>query len=183
MSFNLNEYFTKLNGKDVIISYMGSITSEVIINFLETTEQKFAELDVNNIIRKKVYNVLLESLQNMFHHAEDSPLIIDGIENSKKLGIVVLKKTEAGYCINTGNFIISRKIKTLKDKIDKINSLSLNELKDMFKFILNHQKLTAQGGGGLGLVDIARKTGNKIDYSFIDINKDYYFFNLEILVS
>ena len=183
MSFNLNEYFTKLNGDDVVFSYMGSITSEVIINFLETTEQKFAEMEVNNTIRKKVYNVLLESLQNMFHHAEDSPVIIDGIENNKKLGLVVLKKTETGYCINTGNFIISKRIKTLRDKIDKINSLSMNELKDMFKFILNHQKLTAQGGGGLGLVDIARKTGHKIDYSFFDVNKDYYFFNLEILVS
>ena len=53
----------------------------------------------------------------------------------------------------------------------------------MYKFILNHQKLTAKGGGGLGLVDIARKTGHKIEYSFSEINKDYYFFNLEILVS
>src|SRR5271157_5535340 len=117
MSFNLNEYFTKLNGNDVIISYMGSITSEVIINFLETTEQKFAELDVNNTIRKKVYNVLLESLQNMFHHAEDSPVVIKGIENTKKFGLIVIKKKDEGFNINTGNFIISSKIKTLKDKI------------------------------------------------------------------
>ncbi len=30
-------------------------------------------------------------------------------------------------------------------------------LKDMYKFILNHQKLSAKGGGGLGLVDIAQE--------------------------
>jgi len=183
MSFNLNEHFTKLKGNDVVFSFMGSITSEVIINLLENIEQKLADANVGNTIRKKVYNVLLESLQNLFHHAEAAPFSIEGIENSKNFGLVVIRKSESGYNIITGNFISSNKIKTLKDKIDKINSLTLDELKDMYKFILNHQKLTAKGGGGLGLVDIARKTGHKIDYSFENVNNDYYFFNLDIFVS
>ena len=76
----------------------------------------------------------------------------------------------------------SSKIKFLKEKIDKINSLNKDELKDMYKFILNHQKLSAKGGGGLGLVDIARKTGSKLVYSFFNYNDNYYFFNLEIKI-
>ncbi len=183
MSFNLNEHFANLKGNDVVFSFMGSITSEVIINFLENIEQKLTEASVVNTIRKKVYNVLLESLQNLFHHAEKAPYPIEGIENNKNFGLVVVKKDEIGYWIITGNFISTNKIKTLKDKIDKINSLSLDELKDMYKFILNHQKLTAKGGGGLGLVDIARKTGHKIEYAFQNINKDYNFLILNIFVS
>jgi hypothetical protein len=95
----------------------------------------------------------------------------------------VIARNNIGYKITTGNYVSSGKIKPLKDKIDKINSLSQDELKDMYKFILNHQKLTAKGGGGLGLVDIARKTGHKFDYGFHNVNKDYYFFNLDIYVS
>jgi len=86
------------------------------------------------------------------------------------------------YRVSTGNFINSRRIKFLKEKIDKINSLTKDELKDMYKFILNHQKLSAKGGGGLGLVDIARKSGNKLEYEFHNYNDDYYFFNLTISV-
>ena len=82
-----------------------------------------------------------------------------------------------------GNFVTSDKIKYLKDKIDKINSLNQDELKDMYKFILNHQKLSAKGGGGLGLVDMARKTGNKLEYSFHDYNPEYYFYNLEVKIN
>ena len=77
-------------------------------------------------------------------------------------------------------FVNSAKIKFLKEKIDKINSLSKDELKDMYKFILNHQKISAKGGGGLGLVDIARKTGKKLVYKFYDYNDIYSFFNLII---
>jgi len=53
----------------------------------------------------------------------------------------------------------------------------------MYKFILNHQKLSAKGGGGLGLVDITRKTGNKLEYTFQHYQDDYYFFNLDVFIT
>jgi hypothetical protein len=42
--------------------------------------------------------------------------------------------------------------------------------------------LSAKGGGGLGLVDIARKSGNKLEYEFFNYNDNYYFFDLTIRV-
>jgi hypothetical protein len=182
MSFDVNEYFSKLNGKDVLLSYKGSITSDVINQFLENVEHKLVEANEDGKIRKKIYNVLVESLQNLYHHVEELPNDFPGTSENK-FGIIIITRIPMGYLISTGNFINSSRIKPLKDKIDKINSLSQDELKDMYKFILNHQKLTAKGGGGLGLVDIARKTGNKIDYTFHSFNSDYYFFNLDIQVS
>jgi hypothetical protein len=131
--------------------------------------------------RKKLYNVLVESLQNLYHHIEETH---EGIteELDPKFGLLVIEKENGMYKVTTGNFINSTKIKFLKEKIDKINSLSKDELKDMYKFILNHQKLSAKGGGGLGLVDIARKTGSKLEYIFHNYNNNYYFFNLIIKV-
>lgn len=183
MSFDVEEYFSKLNGQNVVLSYKGGITSDVINQLLEGIENKLTQANVDIKVRKKIYNVLVESLQNLFHHVEDLPAEFIGGDKENKFGIIIITKTEEGYLISTGNFINSSKIKPLKDKIDKINSLTQDELKDMYKFILNHQKLTAKGGGGLGLVDIARKTGNKIDYAFQNFNNDYYFFNLDIHVS
>jgi hypothetical protein len=182
MSFDINEYFSKLTNKDEILSFKGKVTSDVINKVLENVEKKLVEADEDGKVRKKVYNVLVESLQNLFHHVEDIPHEAIGI-NESKFGVIVINRKEGGYVVTTGNFITSGRIKPLKDKIDKINSLSQDELKDMYKFILNHQKLTAKGGGGLGLVDIARKTGHKLDYSFFNVNNEYYFFSLDIFVS
>ncbi len=182
MGFDVQEYYKKLNGGDVIVAYKGSITTELINNVLESVESKLEDASEQSKIRKKVYNVLVESLQNLFHHVEDLPS--GGKEEfESKFGILVVSRVNDSYKITTGNFITSDKIKFLKDKIDKINSLSKEELKDMYKFILNHQKLSAKGGGGLGLVDIARKTGNKLEYKFENYNDDYYFFNLDVMIS
>jgi hypothetical protein len=182
MSFNVNDFYSQLNNSDVVLSFRGSFTSDVINSILEKIENKLAETNEDGKIRKKMYNVLVECLQNLYHHIEDLPADLTGTDETK-YGVLVINKLLNGYKVTTGNYVTSTRIKPLKDKIDKINSLSQDELKDMYKFILNHQKLTAKGGGGLGLVDIARKTGNKFEYGFHNINKEYYFFNLDIYVS
>ncbi len=181
MSFNIKEYFEELSKGDVLIAYKGSITSELINDVLDAVEKKLEDVNEEGKTRKKLYNVLVESLQNLYHHIEETH---EGIEEDldPKFGVLVITRENAEYKVSTGNFINSAKIKYLKEKIDKINSLSRDELKDMYKFILNHQKLSAKGGGGLGLVDIARKTGSKLTYSFYNYNNNYYFFNLEIKI-
>ena len=182
MSFNVDEYYEKLKNGDVVMSYKGTITTEVINSTLELIESKLDVGEEGGKIKKKIYNVLVESLQNLYHHGDDLPEDMRSVMEPK-FGVMAISKHGTGYKITTGNFINSSKIKFLKDKIDKINSLSEEELKDMYKFILNHQKLSAKGGGGLGLVDIARKTGNKLEYNFLNYNNEYYFFNLNIFIT
>ncbi len=181
MSFNIRNYFDDLSKGDVVIAYKGSITSDLINDVLEAVEKKLDEVNEEGKVRKKLYNVLVESLQNLYHHIEET---LEGVEEEldPKFGVLVIAREKGEYKVITGNFVNSSKIKYLKEKIDKINSLNKDELKDMYKFILNHQKLSAKGGGGLGLVDIARKTGSKLTYSFYNYNDNYYFFNLEIKI-
>jgi hypothetical protein len=140
------------------------------------------EHDEHPKLKKKVYNVLVESLQNLFHHVDSVP---EGFKenNAEKFGFLLISKTGEGYRIITGNFITNDKIEKLEEKIKRINRSSRDEIKELYKFILNHQKISEKGGGGLGLVDIARKTGNKLGYKFVDFNGKSSFFYLDILVS
>jgi hypothetical protein len=93
-----------------------------------------------------------------------------------------VQKVERGYKIITGNFVHADNVAKLEEKIKRINRSSHEEIKELYKFILNHQRISAKGGGGLGLVDIARKTGNKLEYAFREYNDEFSFFCLNILV-
>ena len=181
MSFDVNEYYSKLNGGDVLMAFKGNISSELISNVLEVVESKMDEYNESSKIRKKVYNVLVESLQNLYHHIEVLPAEMHQ-EFDEKFGMLVVSRVDEKYKISTGNFITQDKVDVLRNKIDKINSMGREELKDMYKFILNHQRLSEKGGGGLGLVDIARKTGNKLDYTFEKYSDSFYFFNLDVYI-
>ncbi len=181
MSFDVNDYYSKLNGDDVLIAYKGNVTSELISNVLEVVEARMDDYSEDSKIRKKVYNVLVESLQNLYHHIDVLPPGMQE-EYEEKFGILVVSRIGSKYKISTGNFVSTDKIDVLKNKIDKINTMSKEELKDMYKFILNHQRLSDKGGGGLGLVDIARKTGNPLDFSFHKYDEDFSFFNLDVYI-
>jgi hypothetical protein len=181
MSFDVNEYYSKLNGGDVLMAFKGNISSELISNVLEQVESRMDDYNESSKIRKKVYNVLVESLQNLYHHIEILPEEMHK-EYESRFGILVVSRESGHYKISTGNFVTQDRVDLLKNKIDKINSMGKEELKDMYKFILNHQRLSEKGGGGLGLVDIARKTGNKLDYTFEKYDDTYYFFNLDVFI-
>ncbi|HLN56518.1 MAG TPA: SiaB family protein kinase [Bacteroidales bacterium] len=182
MSFNIENYLSEHEGGNVILYYRGNIDSDVINHILDTVEGKMAEADENPRLKKKVYNVLVESLQNLFHHVDRVPEEFED-QKSEKFGVLTVKKVDDSYTIITGNFVHSENVEKLEEKIKRINRSSHEEIKELYKFILNHQRISAKGGGGLGLVDIARKTGNKLDYTFIPYNSNYSFFFLNIIVS
>jgi hypothetical protein len=181
MSFNIENYFSDQPKDNIILSYRGSIDSEVINHILDSVEEKMVTVNENSKLRKRVYNVLVESLQNLYHHVDKVP---DDFEDQvEKFGLLVVRKVEDGYKIVTANFVHADNIEKLEEKIKRINRSSHEEIKELYKFILNHQRISAKGGGGLGLVDISRKTGNKLDYTFIKYNDSYSFFYLDILVT
>ena len=108
MSFDINEYYSKLNGGDVLMAFKGSISSELISNVLEVVESRLDEYDESSKIRKKVYNVLVESLQNLYHHIEVLPKAMQK-EYDDKFGII---KIEFGilliWVINSLKLLVSK---------------------------------------------------------------------------
>jgi len=182
MSFNVENYFSEKTDGNIILFYKGNVDSDVINHILDTVEDKMETMNEQSRLRKKVYNVLVESLQNLYHHVDKVPADYED-QSADRFGILAVKRIDNGFKIITGNFVHSDNVEKLEEKIKRINRSSHEEIKELYKFILNHQRISAKGGGGLGLVDIARKTGNKLEYSFKKYNDKYSFFYLDILVN
>lgn len=182
MSFNVENYFSEKPDGNIILFYKGNVDSDVINHILDTVEDKMETMNEQSRLRKKVYNVLVESLQNLYHHVDKVPADYED-QSADRFGILAVKRIDNGFKIITGNFVHTDNVEKLEEKIKRINRSSHEEIKELYKFILNHQRISAKGGGGLGLVDIARKTGNKLEYSFRKYNDKYSFFYLDILVN
>ena len=135
---------------------------------------------------QKVYEVLclLLCLQNLYHHIDDfdnENVILDST-GDKKSAIFSILRNDDSYNIVTGNFIFPKNVDEITKKINYINSLNRDELKAYYKEVLNNGKLSEKGGGGLGLIDIAKKSRNKLQYSFREIDDDYSFFTLTVKI-
>jgi len=166
---------------NILLSFKGEITSELLTSILQIMENKMDNLQEEPKIKKKVYNVLVECLQNLYHHMDE----MAEKEASEKVrsAIFTIGKNGDKYHIITGNYILNENINGLKKRLDEVNALNKEELKEYYKKVLNNGEMSMKGGGGLGMIDIARKTGEKLEYNFLEIDNKVSFFTLNIKVS
>jgi hypothetical protein len=66
--------------------------------------------------------------------------------------------------------------------LEEVNNLSPDELKEYYRQSLSETEFTEKGGAGLGIIEMARKSGHKLKYEFTKINNEYSFFSLTITI-
>ncbi len=173
---NIYNMFRLMLDNRLIIIYQGLFDQEIIKSMVSMTEKKLIQDSVDEGLRKKLFNIMVEGLQNICKHqlktevTEHNPFLMVGAGNDH-------------YNMSTGNLIANDKIGIVEAKIDKINSLNKDELKEYYKEARLKSVISDVGGAGLGFIDMARKSGNKLDYRFYPINDTYSFFVLYTKIS
>jgi len=137
-------------------------------------DARMAEMGEKVPFRKKINSILIEACQNLMHHAPSAADFPPRLQ---------IEKVESGYQISTGNLITKSKAEKLARYIDKINLMSRDELREFYQKVLTNGKISAAGGGGLGILNIARKTvDNRVSYSSQEVSEETLFFNMRFVV-
>lgn len=181
---NIYELYKTMERDHTMLSFKGVITPDLLSSVLQIMESKLNHVEKSNKTKKKVYNVLVECLQNLYHHNEHLDKDEKGINLLfSKSALLMISKDEEHYEVKTGNYILKEKTKELKSKLDDINRLNKEELRSLYKSVLNEGELSEKGTAGLGMIDIARKSGNKLEYNFLPVDKKYDFFCLNVKIN
>jgi hypothetical protein len=173
----IEELFKQMNSHSIILSYQGEFTQEITKSVLTMTEKNMESRGEESIVKRKVFNVMVECLQNIVKHSYTDENILDK-------AIFIIGEDDKTYEVSTGNFIENSEIDLLTNKIQEVNHLDKDGLKSLYKEIIKDKNgLSERGGAGLGLVDIARKSGHKIEYSFNNYDAQHSFFSLKTRIS
>jgi hypothetical protein len=164
----------QMNENQLMLCYRGEMSQEIIMALLNLTEKKLNQVTSDSTIKRRVFNVMVECLQNITMHSEKSEHV--------KSNVFMIGFADSGYSIYSGNVIRRDKVEGLTKKILEINTMSEDDLKELYKYLINNETLTEKSGSGLGLVQIARKTGNPLDFDFQEVDNDYHFFSLKTVV-
>lgn len=180
MDINIFDFYNRMEKDNIMLSFKGNVTSELLTSVLQIMESKMERLNEPSKIKKKVYNILVEALQNLYHHMDKSS---EDLSHQHNTVIFMIGKKEETYCIYTGNYIKNENADKLKDRLEKINSLNPDELKAHYKEVLNNGMMSEKGGGGLGMIDIARKSGQKLEFNFQKVDDELSFYSLNIKIA
>ena len=171
---NIKNLHEIINRENIILIYNGSLNQEGLIHLLSTIEgQPIGAVDV----KKKLFNIMVEMLQNIVKHGEKK----DG-ELGGNPGIFFISESNNSYKLSSGNYIKKSIVQELSEKIDYVNSIDGEKL-DMFytQRLLNFD-IDSSKEAGLGIIDLRMKSGNKLLYSFSEVNDTISFFSLQIII-
>ncbi len=155
---------------NLMLVYRGAVTGKNSISLLFLLEKEMLNSEFGLTGRKRLFMFVLESLQNVSRHIDSSEY--------ECMSLVVYSKNDSGYTVTTGNVIRKDEEPGLREQLLLLNKLGKEELRALYRKKLGSTSLSEKGGAGLGLIEMAKKTGNKLDFDFIRINDELVYFVL-----
>ena len=138
---NVYSLYRTMEDENVILSFKGVVTADLLTSVLQIMEAKMDALNEPPRIRKKVINVLVECLQNLYHHVEESPEPASNHHLERKSAMVLIAKEKDYFIVKTGNYIANDKAHELNDRLEFINTMDKDGLKEFYQKSLNSRFL------------------------------------------
>jgi len=164
----MNKSLNKVNF--VFLGYMNEQELEILLNKVNV----FLDENVTNLrIRRRIYIVTVEALENISRHTDKE------LRKNNKVKFSI-KFENNTYILKFANLVYCKNSERIKSLLFKIKNKSKQEIKELYKATITKAQITPKGGAGLGLIEIAKVSGNNIDYKFKDIDDDICEFILEV---
>lgn len=168
------EVYQFMSEKNILVAFTGYFDHLVTTSLLKNIKNKLGALQSATGIDKRVYNVLVESIENISKYSSKR-------NHHQNIAMLLLCKSDAHFTIITGNHILNKDIPALKEKLEKVSKLNPEGLKKMYREQML-SKRTDENSAGLGIIGIAIKSDNRIKYDFKPVNEltSFYLFQTEI---
>jgi len=168
------ELHKAMEQNQVIIAYEGEFNSNITQSVLTLAEKNLDQKLEKSLSKRRAFNIAVECLQNISTHSDRN----SAFPNS----IFIIGQEGNEFYISSGNTIKQSKVENLQKKLDQINNLDPEGLKQLhMQAIKESLKEEESSNAGLGLISIARRSGNKLGYHFVSMDSDNSFFSFQAI--
>lgn len=160
--------------QDILLAYRDVMTEESVQRLLEISELKLNLHGDTKRLRKKVFNVLVECLQNVVNHGYKCE---EGCPS-----ILIVSQTPDAFIIKTGNMVSKKHLPAFEEKVSMVNSIDHRGTRDAYNDHLAKTDFSDKGGAGLGLLDMYRRSGKQIGYDVHPVDSERSFLTISVHV-
>jgi hypothetical protein len=163
-------------GKKVITSYHGQMDQDRISMLSYTAEHQLDNEGARRGTIKKIFNILIEMLQNIHLHGALS-------EKTGNPFYLILAQNMDEYQLTCTNLVRIDTAKKIILALEEIKRMNEKELKTHYMEVLSNEQYSVQGGAGLGLITIALKCHNHFTFDNIPINEQVTLFSITATIT
>jgi hypothetical protein len=185
MKVDILQYSKMLEDNQIHIIYNGPIWSEKLESFADILQRQFDfdKLPLN--VSQSVFSVFVEQMNNMILYSAEKEMVhhADNKDREVAKGTFIMGAHDKTYYIQSGNVIKNSNVDMLKNRIDHLNTMDKNELRQYYKQQMHAEDDNPDSkGGGIGLIEIARRATSKIEYEITPLDNDLSFFAMYVTI-
>ncbi len=169
---NLNDAIdlrNSLRNHHVIMAYNGRVTDDLMITLAELLKERLIAHD-DTKRSKLIFSIFMEGVQNLIWH---------GKGNSDNPGMILITEKNNEINIMCGNRIEKTKTQNLRERLNEIQDADKKTIRQMYRDGMSNSGDHEGPGSGLGLLEIARRSIQPINYTFEEVDNE----NVDFILS
>ena len=187
---DLSEYAGVVEKLNIKVIYSGPMWDDGIRGLAEMVKTHLSHDQVRINASKAIFSVFVEQVTNMLMHSAEKEQYTQPPDNeivNIPIGTVIMgNKTDKRdtFFVQTKNAINDKSVKFLSERIDHLNTLDKQGLRQFHKEMMRQDNTNPDSqGAGLGLIEIARRATAPIGYSFEPISEGMSFFTMYVEIT
>jgi hypothetical protein len=185
MKFDMRSYNKMLTDNNIYVIYSGPIWANGLDGIAEMLLKRLEYDELSLSSSQSVFSIFVEQMNNMMMYSaeKETKTVSGGHSLDVSKGIFILGIQGTTYFIQSGNMVTEHSAKILKERIDHLNTLDKKELRKYAKQQLHADNDNYESkGAGIGLIEIARRATEPIEYGFEDDGNGYKYFTMYIRI-
>ncbi len=159
-----------------LIAIRDNFENILIKSVLKITSNKIDKEEIEEHIKKRIFGVIVECLQNICK--------TDNEVQVEKNSILLLKKSSNGYNIIAGSSIDLKRKERLKTLMEALSAKTNIELKDEWRSsIKDRSQFDDAKRENLALLDLYLRSNGNIKYYFDDHSENNCFFMVQVEIT
>jgi len=184
---DMREYSSVVEKLNIKVIYSGPMWDDGIKGLAEMVKTHLSHDQLPGSVAKAIFSVFVEQVTNMLMHSEEKEKYSQPPGNEiidVSMGTVIMgnKKDKRGtFFVQTKNVVKNESIEFLKERIDHLNSLDKQGLRQFHKEMVRGDNMNPESrGAGLGLIEIARRATAPIGYAFEPVSESVSYFTMYV---
>ncbi len=136
-------------GRVIVFAHQGPMEQQTMTDLVTIAERFSLEQGDALATRKRLVGVLIEGLENAVRHVD---------EQERDSIFAVLTSRDDRYSITVGNAMPVATAVVLADRLSILNDMDDADVKEHYLKLLSNNARSSNGGAGLGLLSMARKS-------------------------
>jgi len=171
-----------LDQRGIIFSFSGYLSEEILYSLGNALRHKMTLEDANVNTVKKVFSVFVEQAQNIIRYSAEKLAGDVGKTVELSSGMVTIGTENNRFFIVCANVVLAADEPKLRERLERLRAMDKDAIKAYYKEQLREAPEEQSRGATIGLIEIARRATDPIEFDFDRIDPESFFFCMKVSI-